>query len=595
MEDYGLIGDCRSAALVHRSGSLDWLCWPRFDSPSCFCRLLGNEDHGRWLLAPAGEVRRSARRYRGDTMILETIFETDAGAAALIDFMPAATEPPSVLRIVEGRRGTVDMQMRTTLRFDYGMAVPWVSKLADGGGIVAIAGPNLVVLRAAVPLRGEGFSTVADFAVHEGERLPFILSYGASHRPPPDRVDPDQALSATEQFWREWARQCSYDGSNREAVLRSLVTLKALTFTETGGIVASPTTSLPERIGATRNWDYRYCWMRDATLTLIALVGAGFHQEAEDWRDWLHRAVAGTPDALQIMYGIAGERELREWEVDWLPGFRNSRPVRVGNAASTQSQLDVFGEVADALHLARKAGIGATDIGWDVQCAAVEHLEKIWQEPDDGIWEVRGGRRHFTHSKIMAWVAFDRSIHDAQLYSLPAPVERWKAVRAEVHRVTCERGFDKKKNAFVQSFGSDELDASLLLIASTGFLPIEDSRVRGTIAAIERELVVEGFVRRYRTESGADGLPPGEGVFLACSFWLADVYLRQGRTKEAHALIDRLLALRNDLGLLSEEYAPNGRCLVGNFPQAFSHLSLVNTILSAHGELPTRDQLATAP
>lgn len=594
IEDYGPIGDCGSLALVGRNGSIDWLCWPRFDSSACFAALLGDDRNGHWSLAPAAPPSRTHRGYRGDTMILETVFETPGGTVAVIDFMPVNAPAPSLIRVVEGRSGSVDMCMDLTLRFDYGSAIPWVTKLEADGGIVAVAGPNLVVLRATVPLRGEDLSTVAEFTIRAGDRATFVMTYCASHRPPPDLIDPIAALERTDEFWRNWAAQCTYRGARRDAVLRSLLTLKAMTYTETGGIVAAPTTSLPEQPGGLRNWDYRYCWMRDATLTLISLMGGGFHGEAKAWRDWLHRAVAGTPDALQIMYGIGGERLLPEWSVDWLPGYRGSRPVRIGNAAAGQLQLDVWGELADALHLARESGIATTESGWDVQCTAIKHLEQIWDQPDDGIWEVRGGRRHFTHSKVMAWVAFDRSIRDAEKYGLSAPLDRWKDVRQALRSTICGKGFDTGKNAFVQSFGSTELDASLLLIPSTGFLPVEDPRVAGTVAAIERELVVDGFVRRYRSESGADGLPPGEGVFLACTFWLADIYLRQGRTREADELIDRLLSLRNDLGMLSEEYDPVSRCLVGNFPQAFSHLSLVNTIVSAQGRQPTRDQLAAA-
>jgi GH15 family glucan-1,4-alpha-glucosidase len=588
IEDYGLIGDCRTAALVGRNGSIDWLCWPRFDSAACFASLLGTPEHGRWSIAPAGGLQRSSRSYRGDTMILETVFETEAGSFAVLDFMPIDGETTSLVRIVEGRSGSVPVRMELRLRFDYGSSVPWVTQLPDENGIVAIAGPNLAVLRTPARLRGEALATVAEFTLGAGERMPFVLGYGPSHRPPPQPLDADTALVNTERYWCDWAKRCQCDGERRQAMLRSLLTLKALTFADTGGIVAAPTTSLPELIGGERNWDYRFCWLRDAALTLVALMGAGYYEEAAAWRNWLHRSVAGSPNDLQIMYGLAGERRLTEIEIPWLPGYRNSAPVRVGNAASSQLQLDVWGELMDALHLAREGGLDASTDAWDIQHAAMEHLEGIWQEPDDGIWEIRGSRRHFTHSKIMAWVAFDRSIRDAEKYGFEAPLERWRTIRDEIHDLVCELGFDKSIGSFTQTFGCRELDASLLLISEVGFLPIEDPRVAGTIAAIERELVVDGFVRRYHTRTRADGLQPGEGVFLACSFWLADVYQRQGREAEAHALVDRLLALRNDLGLLSEEYDTGLKQQTGNFPQAFSHLSLVRTALGLHMQMPAR-------
>jgi GH15 family glucan-1,4-alpha-glucosidase len=591
IEDYGLIGDCSTAALVGRNGSIDWLCWPRADSSSCFAALLGNAEHGRWSLCPIEEPERTTRRYRGETMVLESVFETKSGAFAVIDFMPVQG-PSSVIRIVEGREGEAQVCMHLTLRFDYGSSVPWVTKLPGENGISAIAGPHLAVLRTPVPLKGENLSTVAQFTVKKGERVPFVLTHGLSYEPVPPAVGADAALRDTENFWRDWAGRCRYEGARREAVIRSLLTLKTMTDARTGGIIASPTTSLPEQIGGPRNWDYRYCWIRDATLTLTALMGAGYYDEAKAWRDWLRRSVAGTPDALQIMYGIAGERRLAEWEVPWLPGYENSTPVRIGNAASGQLQLDVWGELADALHLAREGGLTPFEAGWDVQTKALEHLEQIWREPDDGVWEMRGGRRNFTHSKVMAWVAFDRAIRDAEKYALEAPLERWRSLREEIHRAVCEQGFCEKKNSFTQSFGSEELDASLLLIPQVEFLPVEDPRVTGTIAAIERELCVDGFVMRYRSESGADGLPAGEGVFLACSFWLADAWQRQGREDEANALVDRLLALRNDLGLLSEEYDTGLKRQVGNFPQGFSHLSLVQTVLGLHHQAPLREQIA---
>jgi GH15 family glucan-1,4-alpha-glucosidase len=592
VEDYAIIGDCATAALVGLNGSIDWLCWPRFDSGACFAALLGQARNGRWSLCAADASARMARAYVADTMVLETVFTTATGAFAVIDFMPVHAAATSVVRIIEGRRGTVPIRMNLTLRFDYGSSVPWVSRLADDSGIVAIAGRNLVVLRASVELHGEGLSTTSDFQIAAQERAWFVLSHGQSHQPPPGLVDADTALGQTIAFWRDWSARCTYRGERREAVIRSLLTLKAMTFAETGAIVAAPTTSLPEQLGGSRNWDYRYCWIRDATLTLAAFMGAGYFDEANAWREWLHRALAGAPDDLQIMYGIFGERRLAEWEVPWLPGYQGAAPVRIGNAASGQLQLDVWGEMMGALHLAREGGLTAWPSGWDMQRTALEHLEQIWLEPDDGIWEVRGGRRHFTHSKVMAWVAFDRTIKDAEKYQLEAPLERWRSVRDEIHRTVCERGYNTKKAAFTQSFAGDELDASLLLIPHVGFLPVTDPRVAGTIAAIERELLIDGFVMRYRTESGADGLPAGEGVFIPCSFWLADAYLLQGRDAEANALIDRLLALRNDVGLLSEEYDTKAGRQVGNFPQAFSHLSLVQSVLVEESRIPLRDQIA---
>jgi GH15 family glucan-1,4-alpha-glucosidase len=592
IEDYALIGDCSAAALVGQNGSIDWLCWPRFDSAACFAALLGNAQHGRWSIHPAGPTTRRSRAYIKDTVVLETLFETEAGMVAVLDFMPVNLPSSSVIRIVEGREGRVAMRMNLTLRFDYGSTVPWVYRASDEDAEIAIAGPNLAVLRASVALRGEGLSTVAEFVLEPQQRVTFALSYGLSHKTPPPAIDCEAALQDTIAAWRKWSARCTYTGTRRDSVIRSLLTLKALTFAETGAIVAAPTTSLPEQLGGPRNWDYRYCWIRDATLTLTALMGAGYYEEAGAWRDWLHRALAGTPEDLQIMYGIFGQRRLAEWEVTWLPGYQGAAPVRVGNAASGQLQLDVWGEMMDALHLAREGGLASSESAWDMQCRALEHLEAIWQQPDDGIWEVRGPRQHFTHSKIMAWVAFDRSIKDAQKYSLNAPLDRWRQVRDAIHQTVLERGFNVEKQAFTQSFGSTELDASLLLVAAVGFLPIEDPRVAATIAAIEKELLIDGFVMRYRTESGADGLPAGEGVFIPCSFWLVDAYQRQGRDAQADELLERLLALRNDVGLLSEEYDTRAQRQVGNFPQAFSHLALVQSVLGAHTGTPLRDQVA---
>jgi GH15 family glucan-1,4-alpha-glucosidase len=585
VEDYAIIGDCRTAALVGRNGSIDWLCWPRFDSGACFASLVGNTDHGHWSIEPLDSSLCTGRSYRGDTLILETMFRSDGGSFAVVDFMPVDQRTTSVVRIVEGREGRCKVRMTLKLRFDYGSSVPWVSRLPGESGIVAIAGRNLVALRTSAGLRGEDLSTVAEFELAAGERHWFTLSHGESHLPPPDALTVDDALAATESHWQAWAARCTYKGKRRDAVVRSLLTLKAMTFAETGAIVAAPTTSIPEQLGGSRNWDYRYCWIRDATLTLGALMGGGYYEEARAWRDWLHRAVAGTPDDLQMMYGIFGDRRLPEWEVPWLPGYQGAKPVRIGNAASGQLQLDVWGEMMSALHLAREGGLAAWPSGWDMQCKALEHLESIWMEPDEGIWEMRGGRRQFTHSKVMAWLAFDLTIKDAETFQLEGPLARWRDVRDQIHRTVCEQGYSRTKRAFTQSFGDEELDASLLLMPQVGFLPIGDSRVASTIAAIERELLVDGFVQRYRTESGADGLPPGEGIFIPCSFWLAQTYELMGRGVDADALIDRLLGLRNDVGLLSEEYDTSAKRQVGNFPQAYSHLALVQSVLAGESRL----------
>lgn len=583
IEDYAMIGDCRSAALVGRNGSIDWLCWPRFDSNACFAALLGTSEHGRWQICPVDPEPRISRAYLGDTLILETIFETAEGCVSLIDFMSIGTADPAVVRIVKGRRGKVAMCMHLVLRFDYGATVPWVTRLEDGGGLSAIAGPSRAELRTPVPLRGENFATLAEFDVAEGECVPFVLTHNPSHLPPPGPLNGRIALDETEAFWLGWAARCTYSGSRRGSVLRSLLTLKALTYADTGGIVAAPTTSLPEQLGGQRNWDYRFCWLRDATLTLMALLAAGYRDEADAWRAWLQRSVAGRPDQIQIMYGLSGERRLDEWEVPWLPGYQGATPVRIGNAAATQLQLDVYGEILDAVFQARKESLGSA---WAQQKTLVAHLEQIWREPDDGIWEVRGGRQQFTFSKVMAWVALDRSVRDAERFALQAPLKRWRHVRDQIHATVCEQGFDRGKNAFTQSLGSSELDASLMLMPVVGFLPANDPRVLGTVAAIERELTVDGLVIRYRAKTGVDGLPPGEGVFLPCSFWLADNYCLQNRDREAAALFERLLSLRNDVGLLSEEYDPQARRLAGNFPQAFSHLALIGTALNLHDTGP---------
>ncbi len=583
IEDYALIGDCSTAALVSKSGSIDWLCWPRFDGSACFAALLGEPKHGRWLIGPAaGSAVRVSRKYRPGTMILETTFETDEGAAVLIDFMPPFSANSSVVRIVEGRRGTITMALELALRFDYGFAVPWVTRLDDGRGQRAIAGPDMVLFRTEIELHGKDLTTVADFVVREGEQVSFVLTHGPSHLPLPPEIDPAAALKSAEEFWTDWIARCTYRGEHGEAVQRSLLTLKALTYGPTGGITAAPTTSLPEQLGGGRNWDYRFCWLRDATFTLLAMLHAGYEGEARDWREWLHRAVAGSASQVQIMYGLAGERRLSEWEVGWLPGYQGAAPVRIGNAASDQVQLDVYGEVMDALYQARKVGLTILDSdSWDFQVNLMEHLETIWRDADEGIWEVRGGRRCFTFSKAMAWVAFDRAVRSAEEWDLHGPVERWRSLRDEAHEMICRKGFSTEKNSFKQSFGSDQLDASLLLLPLVGFLPIDDPRIRGTVDAVERELIRDGLVLRYNTAAGeGDGLPPGEGVFLACSFWLADVMVLQGRYDEATALFTRLLALSNDVGLLAEEYDPRVSRLVGNFPQAFSHIGLINTALN---------------
>ena len=581
IEDYGLIGDLQTAALVSRHGSIDWLCFPRFDSGACFASLLGDEENGRWELSPDAQVTRASRRYRQDTLVLETELETADGTVRLIDFMPPRGEAPDVVRIVEGVKGTVAMRMSVSIRFDYGSIIPWVRRRDDG--ILAIAGPDALFLATPVELEGRNFHTVAEFDVREGERVPFVLTWYPSHHPPPERVDPEQALADTESFWQEWVTDCTHVGRFREPLVRSLVTLKALTYAPTGGIVAAATTSLPEALGGVRNWDYRYCWLRDATLTLLALVRAGYEDEARAWRDWLLRAIAGLPDQLQIMYGLGGERRLTELELEWLDGYEGSRPVRIGNAASDQLQLDVYGEVADALYHSRVAGLAPLPEAWALNRKLLEWLEEGWRQPDQGIWEVRGPRRHFTHSKVMAWVAFDRAVRSAEEFGHEGPVDRWKALRDEIHEEVCREGFDAGLGAFTQSYGSQRLDASALIMPLVGFLPADDVRVAGTVAAVERELVRDGFVERYRADDEnieIDGLPPGEGTFLPCSFWLAQVYALQGRLEEAEGLFERLLGLRNDLGLLSEEYDVSSSRLVGNFPQAFTHLALVDAALT---------------
>jgi GH15 family glucan-1,4-alpha-glucosidase len=576
IEDYALIGDCESAALVSRDGSIDWLCWPRFDSGACFAALLGTPDNGRWLVAPVDPDARTSRRYRGDTMILETDFETADGGVRVIDFMPLHDGRSDIVRTVVGLRGRVPMRTEIAFRFDYGSIIPWVSRLSDGA-IRAIAGPDMILTRSDVELHGESMTTAGEFVVAEGDRVSFVMTWGPSHLPAPTAIDADDALKLTEKFWTDWASDCTYRGEWREPVMRSLLTLKALTYYQTGGIVAAPTSSLPELIGGSRNWDYRYCWLRDATLSLLALMDAGYYREAAAWRDWLLRAAAGSPNQLQIMYGLAGERFLREWDIPWLPGYENSKPVRIGNAASGQTQLDVYGEVMDALHQARLGDIPDSLDAWQLQKALALHLETVWRKPDHGIWEVRGEPQHFTHSKVMAWVAIDRAVKSAEQFELDGPLDHWRALRDEIHDDVCRNAWNPEIGAFVQAYGSKLLDASTLLMPLVGFLPGSDPRVQATVECIEKGLVVGGFVLRYDSEKTDDGLPPGEGAFLACSFWLADNYVLLGRRDDAIALFERLLSLRNDVGLLAEGYEPRLQRQVGNFPQAFSHIALLST------------------
>ncbi|MGQ0713445.1 MAG: glycoside hydrolase family 15 protein [Gemmatimonadaceae bacterium] len=585
IEDYALLGDCETAALVSRDGSIDWLCWPRFDSGACFAALLGGPEHGRWKLAPRDANATSTRRYRGDTLILDTSFVSGDGAVTVTDFMPLRGPMSDLVRIVRGTRGRVEMRSEILLRFNYGSSIPWVTRMEERA-VRAIAGPDMVMIRSSVPLRGEGFATVSEFTVGEDEVACFGMAHGPSHGPPPRGVDAEKALADTEAFWTSWSSRCSYHGEWRDPVMRSLITLKALTYAPTGGIVAAPTTSLPEHPGGKRNWDYRYCWLRDATLTLLSLMDAGYFDEATAWRDWLLRAVAGNPADLQIMYGLGGERHLLEWEVDWLPGYEQSRPVRIGNAAFNQLQLDVFGEVLDALHHARLHGLTGDD-GWNLQKALVTYLESVWDKPDRGIWEVRGPDQHFTHSKVMAWVALDRALKTAEQLKLDGPLDRWRALRERIHREVCHHGYDASMNSFVQAYGGTQLDASLLMIPLVGFLPPTDARVRGTVDAIQRRLVADGFVYRYDSQLTDDGLPPGEGAFLACSFWLADNLALMGRRDDARALFERLVSLSNDVGLLAEEYDPRARRMLGNFPQAFSHVALIDAALNLSARVET--------
>lgn len=581
IEEYALIGNTRTAALISREGSLDWMCMPRFDSPACFASLLGTADHGRWLLAPAGGVRNVKRRYREGTLVLETDYECEGGAVRVTDCMPLWPGRSDVVRVVRGLRGQVPIRMELVIRFEYGSAMPWVEREGNGA-LRATAGPESLRLRTVpeVEIRPEGFKSVATFTIGEREMIPFTLSHFPSNEMPPLPVDSFSAIEETSHWWSDWSAGSTYRGDYSDLVQRSLITLKALTYAPTGGIVAAPTTSLPEQPGGVRNWDYRYCWLRDATFTLYALLIAGYHEEAQQWREWLLRAAAGHPRELRILYGIAGERHLPECELDWLPGYGGASPVRIGNGASRQLQLDVFGELMDAFHVARAGGIQADGPSWNLQRVLMDYLESEWDKPDNGIWEVRGELRHFTYSKVMAWVAADRAVKAVERYGLDGGdggAEKWRALRKEIHDQVCKKGYDADRKTFVQSYGSKALDASLLLMPLVGFLPPEDPRLRGTVEAIERDLLVDGFVLRYRSEQDVDGLPAGEGVFLPCSFWLADNLLLQGRRDDARKLFERLTSLCNDVGLISEEYDPKEKCLLGNFPQAFTHVMLVNS------------------
>ena len=595
IEDYALIGDCETAALVSREGSIDWLCFPRFDSAACFTALLGTPDNGRWCIAATDRNARISRRYRPDTLIIETTFETNEGVATLIDFMPLRDGTNDLVRLVVGQRGSVEFSTDFVVRFDYGRTVPWVTK-GDDGTITAVAGPDRLVLRTPVALEGEDLHTTGTFTVSAGERVPFVLTYSPSHLPLANLADVETALENTEAFWRDFIARCPPVGAWTETVKRSLITLKALTYMPTGGIVAAATTSLPEQLGGTRNWDYRYCWLRDATMTLQAFMKLGYYDEASAWRDWLMRAIAGAPEQMQIMYGVSGERNLLEWEPRWLDGYENSRPVRIGNAAADQFQLDVYGEVADAMMQAYKGGLPRHPRSRALSEAIMSFLESAWRRPDEGIWEVRGGSHHFTHSKVMAWVAFDRAATmSAQSEGREAFAERCRRVADEIHEEVCRKAFDPELGTFVQAYGSKAVDASLLQIPLVGFLPADDPRVIGTVRAIESSLLHDGFVLRYRTDRVDDGLPPGEGAFLACSFWLADVFVLQNRYLDAQRLYERLAGLCNDVGLLAEEYDPATGRMLGNFPQAFSHIGLINTALNlARRTGPAEERAETA-
>jgi GH15 family glucan-1,4-alpha-glucosidase len=576
IEDYGLIGDCETAALVGRDGSIDWLCWPDFDSDACFSALLGTRKNGRWLIAPSDEATQISRRYWDNTLILETQFETADGAVAIVDFMPPRGHASDVVRLVRGIKGSVKMRMELVIRFGMGADIPWVKRTEDGA-LLAICGQDMTVLRTPVETRGKDLTTVAEFEVTEGKTIPFVLTYGASHLELPDPIDPAKALQETEDFWLDWCSRCNYEGDSRDLVMRSLITLKALTYLPTGGIVAAPTTSLPEKLGGARNWDYRYCWLRDATFTLLALMNSGYTEEASDWHNWLLRAAAGAPGNMQIMYGIKGQRRLLEWEAEWLPGYEGAQPVRVGNAAHAQMQLDVYGELIDAFHQSRVTKLKLEDGTWDLECAVLEHLEEVWDQRDHGIWERRDNGRHYVFSKVMAWVAFDRGIKSAEMFGFKAPLDRWKSLRDTIHRDVCEKGFDSRLNSFVESYGAEVLDASLLLLPAVGFLPGSDPRIRGTIAAIERHMMRDGFVLRHDPREVTSEIQPIEGAFLACTLWLADAYVLAGDLDKAQTLFDRVVGIANDLGLLAEEFDSGAGRQTGNFPQALTHIALINT------------------
>lgn len=575
IENYALIGDCETAALVGRNGSIDWLCWPAFDSDACFAAILGTRKNGRWLVAPSDDVTTISRRYLGETLILETRFETKSGTVALIDFMPPRGKASDIVRLVRGVSGTVKMRMELVIRFGFGINIPWVRRIDHS--LLAVAGQDMTVLRTPVETRGEDLTTVSEFEVKAGETVPFVLTYGPSHLDPPEPIDPEIALQETETFWKEWCSHCMRDGEYHGLILRSLITLKALTFGPTGGIVAAPTTSLPEKLGGARNWDYRFCWLRDATFTLLALMNSGYTEEASAWHSWLLRAAAGSPANMQIMYGIWGQRRLLEWEAGWLDGYEGAQPVRIGNAAHAQLQLDVYGELVDAFHQSRMAKLKLDDETWALECNVLNHLAEVWDEPDHGIWERRGEPKHYVFSKVMTWVAFDRGIKSAETFGFKAPLLHWQALRDAIHRDVCHRGFDAEENAFVESYGSKLLDASLLLLPAVGFLPASDPRIRGTIAAVEKYMMHDGFVLRHDPREVSEEKQPIEGAFLACSLWLADAHVLAGNLDKAQELFDRVAGLANDVGLLAEEYDSIARRQTGNFPQALTHIALINT------------------
>ncbi|WFU42969.1 glycoside hydrolase family 15 protein [Bradyrhizobium sp. CB82] len=591
IEDYALIGDCETTALVGRDGSIDWLCWPAFDSDACFAAILGTRRNGRWQIAPSQALTACSRRYLGNTLILETRFETDGGSVALIDFMPPRGRASDIVRLVRGLKGRVKLRMELIIRFGFGVDIPWVRRTEDRSAVLAICGQDMTVLRTPVETRGEDLTTIAEFEVAAGETIPFVLTYGPSHLAPPEAIDPERAFAETEAFWKDWCGHANRDGDYHDLIMRSLITLKALTFGPTGGIVAAPTTSLPEKLGGMRNWDYRFCWLRDATFTLLALMNSGYTEEASSWHNWLLRAAAGSPANMQIMYGIWGQRRLLEWEADWLDGYEGAKPVRVGNAAHAQLQLDVYGELIDAFHQSRMVKLKLDDESWALECAVLQHLAEVWDHPDHGIWERRGQAKHYVFSKVMSWVAFDRGIKSAETFGFKAPLLHWRTLRDAIHRDVCQRGFDPEVNAFVESYGSKVLDASLLLLPAVGFLPAKDPRVRGTITAIEQHLMRDGFVLRHDPREVSEETQPIEGAFLACSLWLADAHVLAGDLDRAQALFDRVVSIANDVGLLAEEYDSVACRQTGNFPQALTHIALINTAhnLSAartHSEKP---------